>query len=139
MGKFSALQKVKLLNSNNSNTCHDKNVSLSRTGSEDDTKLVKVVARSGGVHHLHSAARQTERQGPERGFASPVKQVVNTCYRILPRTVSLGWESGDQGQCLELNTYQSLCLELCLELNTYQTLRFDWLSCNIWNISNMIY
>lgn len=46
-------------------TGHDHNIGLAGGGAEDYTHAVLVVAGSGKMHHLDSAASETEGHGPE--------------------------------------------------------------------------
>ena len=40
-------------------------VGLARRGAEDDAEAIEVVAGGAGVHHLHGAASEPERHGPD--------------------------------------------------------------------------
>lgn len=55
----------------------DHAVGLARGGAEDDAEPVEVVAGGARVHHLHGAAGEPERHGPDRAPARPVHQVVH--------------------------------------------------------------
>lgn len=53
-------------------------VGLTRRCSEDDAVSVHVVSRGGDVHHLDGTAGEAERQWPQRTFAAPIQDVVET-------------------------------------------------------------
>lgn len=61
----------------------DHAVGLSRRGAEDDAEAVEVVAGGAGVHHLHGAAGEAERHGPDRAPPRPVHQVVHLGHHEL--------------------------------------------------------
>jgi hypothetical protein len=56
---------------------HNHTIRLPRTGTEDDPKPVQIVARSAGMHHLHRAARQPERHGPDGPRPRPVHERIH--------------------------------------------------------------
>jgi hypothetical protein len=64
---------------------HD--VGLSGRGTENDTETILIVSWSGQVHHLDSAARETESHGPERALSGPVGYLVERCQCILHSTL----------------------------------------------------
>lgn len=53
-------------------TGHDHTIGLPRTGPENDTESVKIVASSASMHHLHRAAGETKGHGPDGSTAGPV-------------------------------------------------------------------
>lgn len=63
-------------------TRDNHNVTLAGRGTENDTQTVLVVARAGGVHHLHGTARKTEGHRPRRALACPVDHLVEGRQRI---------------------------------------------------------
>merc|ERR1711967_25832 len=66
---------------------HNHHVGLTWRRTENDAHAVLVVARRGQMHHLESAARETESHGPERALAGPVGDGVQGCERVLHNTV----------------------------------------------------
>lgn len=87
----------------------DHNIGLAGRGTENNSHAILIVAGSGKVHHLNSAAGKTEGHGPERALARPVCDLV---------------ESGAEPQvsCCVLfpictqssQTYSAYCMTPCL-------------------------
>ncbi len=69
--------------------CHDHHITLSRGGTENDPQTILVVPRCRKVHHLHGAAGETERQGPQRALSRPVGDLVECGKGILHSTFLL--------------------------------------------------
>jgi hypothetical protein len=55
---------------------HD--VGLARRGTENDSHAILIVTGCGEVHHLNSAAGETEGHGPQRALARPVCDLVES-------------------------------------------------------------
>jgi len=68
---------------------NDEHVSLARRGTENDTEAIEIVTTSPAVHHLHSAARQAEGEGPHGGLTGPVHDRVEFAHHILTSVIQL--------------------------------------------------
>lgn len=55
---------------------HNHDVRLSRRGTENDTQAILIVAGCGKMHHLESAAGETECHGPEGALTCPVGHLI---------------------------------------------------------------
>lgn len=51
---------------------HDHHISLSRRRAKDDTQSILIISRHRNMHHLDTAARETEGQGPKGALSGPV-------------------------------------------------------------------
>lgn len=56
---------------------NDHAIGLARAGPEDDSEPVQIVTGRARVHHLHRAAGQPKRHGPDGPHAGPVHERVD--------------------------------------------------------------
>jgi hypothetical protein len=86
---------------------HD--VGLAGRGTENDSHAILIVTGSGKVHHLDSAAGETESHGPERALARPVCDLVKSGTGLHVRFhILLPYCA----QCSK--TYSAYCMTPCL-------------------------